>query len=301
MGKSGRSRWRPAIGFVLAATLVATLATTLATAMAGSAVGAPPPRPSGELRLYVLDCGVLLYNSPLRFGYKPGEVSPSNLANSCYLIDDPGKGTLLWDTGVVPDSAWTPGGWPPKKEYAEATAPLKDQLAAIGYRPEDVTYVAVSHMHWDHVANLYQFARSTWLASPYTRDHLLSDEKGDKIEPSMFTPLRTAKIVVTPDDHDYDVFGDGKVIRVPTPGHTPDHGVLVVKLKNHKPVILSGDLYHFRRDVALNTMMRGDDAPVLTRTREKVAALARQLGAEIWVGHDWNDFAAQKKAPAYYD
>ena len=69
-----------------------------------------------------------------------------------------------------------PDGPPPKKEYGEGIKPLAAQLAQIGKGPEDVTYVALSHVHWDHVANLYQFARSMWLTSPYTRDKVLSDD-----------------------------------------------------------------------------------------------------------------------------
>ncbi len=271
-------------------------------ALAGSTAGAAPAKGGSDLKLYVFDCGVLLYNSPERFGYKPGEVSPTNLSDGCYLIDDPGKGTMVWDTGVVPDRMWNPnGGPPPKKEYGEAVKPLNAQMAAAGYKPEDITYIAVSHMHWDHVANLYQFGKSTWLASAYTRDKLLSDEKGDKIDPSMFTALKTSKIEVMPDDKDFDVFGDGKVIRIPTPGHTPDSAVLLVKLKNHKPVILAGDLYHFHKDIARNHVTRGEDEAALKRGRARVADLIRTLKAELWIPHDWNDFAAVKKSPAFYD
>ena len=270
-------------------------------ALAPSSFAADASARGGDLRLYVLDCGVLLYNSPERFGYKPGEINPTNLSDGCYLIDDPGHGTLIWDTGVIPDRMWAPGAPPPKKEYAEGTLPFAAQLAQIGYKPQDITYVAVSHMHWDHVANLYQFAASTWLTARYTRDRLLAPTPGDKIEPSMFAPLKDSRFVLLPDDKDYDVFGDGKVIRIPTPGHTPDSSVLLVKLKNHAPVILAGDLYHFRRDVETNRAARGEDPVALPIGRAKVQALVRQLGAEVWIGHDFREFTALKKAPAYYD
>jgi glyoxylase-like metal-dependent hydrolase (beta-lactamase superfamily II) len=194
---------------------------------------------------------------------------------------------------------WRPGGPPPKKQYAEGVEPLAAQIAKTGRRPEDITYVGVSHLHWDHVANLYQFAKSTWLVAPYTREK--SAVEGDKFDPSMFTAIRGARQIDMPTDRDYDVFGDGKVVRIPTPGHTPDHAVLLVRLKNHKPVILAGDLYHFRPDVALNRAYAGEEPVALAEGRARVQALARQIGAEVWIGHDWNEFAAIKKAPAFYD
>ena len=269
-------------------------------ALASPGVSSRAAEPAG-VRLYVFDCGVLLYNNVARFGYRPGEVSPTNLSDGCFLIDDPGKGALIWDTGVIPDRMWTAGGFPPKKEYAEGTIPLRDQLVKIGKTPANVGYVAVSHMHWDHVANLYQFANSTWLTSAYTRDHLLADTPGDKIDPSMFTGLKTTRTVMLPDDADYDVFGDGRAVIVPAPGHTPDSRVLVVRLKRHRPVILVGDLYHFRKDVVTDKAAATEDAPTLRRTRAKVQALAKRLGAELWISHDWREFARLKKAPGFYD
>ena len=141
---------------VVVAAVLALVGGALAALTAGP--GQARAAGSGDVKLYVFDCGVLLYNDPSRFGYRKGEVNPASLSDGCFLIDDPGKGTLIWDTGVIPDRMWRSDGFPPKKEYAEGTVPLRDQLARIGRKPEDITYVAVSHTHWDHVANLYQFA-----------------------------------------------------------------------------------------------------------------------------------------------
>jgi glyoxylase-like metal-dependent hydrolase (beta-lactamase superfamily II) len=282
--------------------LAAAAVAVTAAVLAGSAgVAAPAPATGGDLKLYVFDCGVLLYNSVERFGYKAGEIEPTNLTDGCYLIDNPGKGTVVWDTGVIPDNMWAPGRPPPKKEYGEGVAPLRTQLEQTGRKLEDITYVALSHVHWDHVANLYQFTKSTWLTSAYTRGKVLSDEKGDKIDPSMFTPMKTAPYKVVSDTEEFDVFGDGKVIRIPTPGHTPDSAVLLVRLKNHKPVILAGDLYHFRKDVETRLVTRGEEPAALEAGRAKIDALAKRLGAEIWICHDYKEFKAQKKAPAFYD
>jgi glyoxylase-like metal-dependent hydrolase (beta-lactamase superfamily II) len=55
---------------------------------------------------------------------------------------------------------------------------MKAQLAAIGYAPSDITYLALSHFHWDHTANANQFVKSTWLARQVERDAMLPETAG---------------------------------------------------------------------------------------------------------------------------
>jgi glyoxylase-like metal-dependent hydrolase (beta-lactamase superfamily II) len=273
----------------------------LAIALVPAALAKEPRNAKGVLKLYVLDCGVLLYNSLLRFGYKDGQVTPTTLSDACYLIDDPGKGAMIWDTGVVPDSLWQEDGVPPKKLYGEATKPLVKQLAEIGYAPKDITYVAVSHAHWDHLANLSEFSASTWLTAPYTHDLLLSATPPRQTEPAMFAALKTTRTILLPDDRDYDVFGDGKVTVIPAPGHTPDSKVLMVKLKTFGPIFLVGDLYHFEKDIETNKIASNEDGAQLTASRAKIQALAAKTHGHVWIPHDFKDFAALKKAPLFYD
>jgi glyoxylase-like metal-dependent hydrolase (beta-lactamase superfamily II) len=265
------------------------------------ASGAPPVAPTKSVRLYVIDCGVLLYNDLQRFGYKKGEISPTNLSNGCYLIVHPMKGTLIWDTGVVPDNLWKDEKAPPKKEYAEGTIPLKKQLEQIGYEPEDIKFVAVSHAHWDHVANLYEFSHDTWLVSAYTRDKLLGAHPPDKTDASMFTPLRDTRTITLPDDKSYDVFGDGSAVIIPTPGHTPDSRVLLVNLKKTGPIVLSGDLYHFLKDIKTNNVLPNENRPQSLHSREEIQQLLKSDHGTLWVNHDYTQFSKLKKSPNYYD
>jgi glyoxylase-like metal-dependent hydrolase (beta-lactamase superfamily II) len=117
----------------------------------------------------------------------------------------------------------------------------------------------------------------------------------------MFEALKGTRTTILPRDADYDVFGDGVATIMPAPGHTPDSSVLVVRLKRHRPVILVGDLYHFRKDIETGKIAPNEDAPALRASRAKVEALARKIGAEIWVAHDWNAFAKLRKSPAFYE
>src|SRR5437660_6725670 len=103
------------------------------------------------VRLYVFDCGKLHYDDPSRFNFKKEEVKVYDLSVGCYLIAHP-KGTLMWDVGVIPDSTFPGDGKPATKLYATASKTLKSQLAAAGYTPDAITYLAMSHSHWDHLA-----------------------------------------------------------------------------------------------------------------------------------------------------
>ena len=91
---------------------------------AATAAGDPP-----SLKLYILDCGVLLYNDLRRFGYKPGDIKPTNLSDACYLVVHPTKGTLLWDMGAVPDTMWANDGFAPRSCTLREPSLFKSSLS----------------------------------------------------------------------------------------------------------------------------------------------------------------------------
>src|SRR5215831_4513213 len=120
------------------------------------------PAPPKSPRLYVLDCGRITVANGDSMGFKPGELATSNMVTPCFLIVHP-RGTLMWDTGEIPDSAFANGVSPAKQGAFTVDRPLLPQLAAIGYKPADITYMALSHYHGDHVANANAFASATWI------------------------------------------------------------------------------------------------------------------------------------------
>src|SRR5437660_12761627 len=125
-----------------------------------------------SLRLYILDCGKITGVGETAFGFQPGQLATTEMFTPCYLIAHP-KGTLMWDTGEIPDSNFKAPG-PATQGAFTVTRPLLPQLAAIGYTPADITYLALSHYHGDHVANANAFAASTWIVQKIERDAMFT-------------------------------------------------------------------------------------------------------------------------------
>lgn len=268
---------------------------------------APPPPAS--VRLYVFDCGTIENVDPARFGLTKEEAGITRMSVACFLVVHP-KGTLIWDTGVVPDTAWTPNGQSQARQVVlpnglkrdvTVRVPFLSQLAAVGYSPADITYLALSHDHYDHSANASAFAGSTWLVRGPEHDSMFSATPPPFTRPADYAALRTARTVIIPTD-EYDVFGDGSVILKAAPGHTPGHQVLYVKLAHTGGVILSGDLYHFPAQRTLGRVFGADFDSAQTRaSRATIEAYAKRMKAQLWIQHDFVGNARLQKAPAYYE
>ena len=257
---------------------------------------AQPPK---SLRLYVFDCGSLNIPDISPYQLKKEEIATNYMSVPCFLVAHP-KGALMWDVGAVPDSAFKAGG-PGTLRYATSMKPLAAQLAEAGYSPADITYLALSHFHWDHVGNANLFAGATWLVRKPERDIMFSEPASPRTEPANYSALKNSKtIIVTKDD--YDVFGDGTVVMKSAPGHSPAHQVLFLKLANTGPVLLSGDLYHYPEERKLKRIPTTEfNAAQTVASREAIEAFIKKTGAQLWIQHDFNGNAKLKKAPAFYD
>jgi N-acyl homoserine lactone hydrolase len=258
------------------------------------------PKALKSLRLYIFDCGTIHTANADAYSLKKEEVGSTEMSIPCILVAHP-KGTLMWDNGDIPDSAFPPGGGPATAGVVTQATPLLPQLKAVGYTPADITYLAISHYHGDHVANANAFAGSIWLARKVERDRMFSDTPIPRSDPANYSQLRNSKTVII-DKDEYDVFGDGKVILKSTPGHTPGHQSLFLKLAKTGPVVLSGDLYHYPEERSLHRL------PVAEFNKDQTAASRAELelflkktGAQLWIQHDFLGNAKLKKAPDYYE
>ena len=289
---------RPLYGSLVA------LGTLLATV--GISALQPRAQPTSP-RLYVFDCGTL-EGDPARFNFKREEMATTDMSVACYLVIHP-KGTLMWDTGAVPDREVKPGNQRTRyhvvltnaDRYVTLSTSLKSQLAEAGYTPGNITYLALSHYHYDHTANSNEFGNATWLVRQVERDAMFADKPPDLVRRTTFDALKKSKTVIIKTD-DYDVFGDGSVVIKWAPGHTPGHQVLFIKLAKTGPVLLSGDLYHYPEERTLDRVPTFDVDPAQTRrTRAAIDVFLKNNHAQLWIQHDIKANAALKKAPAFYE
>jgi len=263
------------------------------------------PAPPKSVRLYILNCGDITGVGEAQFGFKPGQLADSHMVTPCYLIVHP-RGTMMWDTGEIPDADFKAPG-PIKEGAFTITRPLLPQLAALGYTPADITYLALSHYHGDHVANANSFAGSTWIVQDVERTAMFAKPNGKAQAPgtapdsTFYGKLEHSKTILLHSE-DQDVFGDGTVVVKFTPGHTPGHQSLFLKFAKTGPVVLSGDLYHYPEERSLGIVPGFDfNADQTRKSRADLEVFLKKSGAKLWIQHSTADNAKLKKAPEYYE
>jgi glyoxylase-like metal-dependent hydrolase (beta-lactamase superfamily II) len=241
-------------------------------------------------RLYIMDCGHNAATDQARWSPGVNVGKPIELSDNCYLIQH-GSQLLLWDTGYPDAVADKPLTGP--VGTATRAKKLADQLAEIRITPADITYVAVSHTHGDHVGNVDMFPQSMLLMQKAELDWAFADGKSPP-----FRKDRPIKELAG----DFDVFGDGSVTILSTPGHTPGHQSLLVRLPRTGYVVLTGDLAHFKdnwdndRVPSMNT-----SADQTHASRAKVVKVLDERKAQLWINHDKPTSVGQKHSPDFYD
>jgi N-acyl homoserine lactone hydrolase len=281
--------------------LATTLQTVLAfTALAPLTLSQTRPEPPKSVRLYVFDNGAIKGLDPAAFHLKKEEIATADMVLCSYLIVHP-KGTLMWDTGAIPDADLKADASPVTQGRYTATKTLKSQLAALGYAPTDITYFGLSHYHSDHTANANAFAGATWLVQQPERDAMFAEKAPPIAQRAQYIALKDSKTKVL-NGQDYDVFGDGTVVIKAAYGHTPGQQVLYLKLAKTGPILLAGDLYHYQEE--RNT----DKTPTFEFNRDQslasratIEAFLKKTGAQLWIQHDFNGSAKLKKSPQFYE
>ncbi len=258
--------------------------------------------PVKTVRLYSMDCGQVTIKDARNFsdtGDLDGKAVKAVAA--CYLIRHP-QGNLMWDTGLSDEVAKTPGGVDAAggNFHLEVKKPLVAQLAEIGITPADVKYLALSHLHFDHTGNANVFAGATWLVNKAELAAATADPPGFGVDPATISAHKTAKLELLAGDH--DVFGDGSVVILKGPGHTPGHQLLQLTLAKAGTVIISGDLYHTHENrKERNVPVFNTDRADTLATMDRIEKIVKNRKARFVVQHVQADFDALPKFPAWLD
>ena len=257
-----------------------------------------------EIRLYAIDCGSLAFKDMSMFsdtGHYDGKKNGS-MVDPCFLLQHP-AGFFLWDTGLGDALV---GHDPPVNEAGvglHVQKTLVGQLAQIGVRPADIKVLAFSHFHVDHTGNANLFTAATWLINEEELRWALGKPTPPVVVPESFNAYKNVQTRMI--SGDYDVFGDGTIRILRTPGHTPGHQVLLVKLAHTGPVLLSGDLYHLASDRpragdgAGQVMTVNVDRAQTLASMNRVESILKNTASRLVIQHDPADFASLPKFPAF--
>jgi N-acyl homoserine lactone hydrolase len=247
-----------------------------------------PALAAPDMSVARLDCGTpqapVAVNQRFSDTYSYGDLK-IQFVYSCYLIKH-GDQYLLWDTG----HAMTTPNVAPKVS-------IVDQLAKIEVKPEQINFVGISHYHADHTGQVASFPQATLLIGKGDWDAITSPKPAEGVNFKPFEGWIKGENKVEPVALDKDVFGDGSVIMLYTPGHTPGHHSLWVKLPEMGNVIITGDAAHFREN------FDGDGVPAFNFDRaqtiaslERLKKIASVYKATIIIQHDARDV---DKLPAF--
>jgi N-acyl homoserine lactone hydrolase len=240
-----------------------------------------------DMEMWRLECGDIhmadgaIFSDTHRF-----DGQPRALAGSCYLIRH-GEDYLLWDAGLPKSLIGAPTSDHGVSLSLERS--VVDQIAELGIEPKAVSTVAISHYHFDHAGQLPDFADATLLISERDWEVVSSQEAGvPYLDLSLFAPwLGKSKGRVQTIAKDHDVFGDGSVLIKSTPGHTPGHNSLLVRLPETGDVLLTGDLYHFQEQALAHSVPQYNYSRALTlSSMSRFDETAKVLNAKVVIQHD---------------
>jgi N-acyl homoserine lactone hydrolase len=259
--------------------------TSLFAGLATSAQAAP------EMSLARFDCGTpqapTAVNQRFSDTFAYGDLK-IQFVFSCYLIKH-GDDYLLWDTG----HAMTAPNVAPNVS-------LVDYLAKIDVKPDQIKYVGISHYHADHTGQVASFPNATLLIGAKEWDAITAPKPAEGVNYKPFESWIKGDSKVEPVPTDKDVFGDGTVIMLRTPGHTAGHSSLLVKLPQMGAVILTGDAVHFHENYDSDGVPWFNyDRAQTVASIERIKKIASNLKATVIIQHDARDIEKLPVFPAF--
>jgi N-acyl homoserine lactone hydrolase len=245
-----------------------------------------------QVKLYQLVGGSILVKKLEVFSQDSAYTGQTKqFADAYYVISHP-KGNLMWDAGlpeqlVMPEPYNEPSG-----VYAiRRPDSLVNQLKSIGFKIEDFKYFAMSHSHFDHTGHANLMKDATWIVQENEYNSVAGDSA--KVKNPAVSALKNIQKI----KGDFDVFGDGTVVIKYTPGHTIGHQALYVEVAGlEKPILLTGDLYHFEENRANKRVPSFNyDVKQTLESMDSFEAFAKEKNAEVIIQHSPIAFEKLKK------
>ncbi|TXC73288.1 N-acyl homoserine lactonase family protein [Sphingorhabdus soli] len=218
------------------------------------------------------------------------------LTDSCYLIRH-GDQLMLWDTGLPGDLAGKgpqhDAGW-----TMELARSLVDQLADLGIKPADIDIVGISHFHNDHTGQLAMFPNAKLLTGKGDWDAITAAQPDAGLNVAPYAHWAKDGGSVEPVSGDHDVFGDGSVVMLDLPGHTPGHTGLKVVTPG-KTYLLTGDVAHFHANYDADDVPTWNtDKAASVESLKRFKGIAEEAGATVVIQHDPADIGLVPAARA---
>ena len=257
---------------------------------------------TAKLAITRLDCGTIQVNDLNVFSDTDAYIGQKmTLVDGCYLLRH-GDDYLLWDTGLpasLKGAALSDNG--PMSASLEKT--IEEQLNTLGVNKAQIKIVAISHYHFDHIGQLPEFAHAKLLIGRGDWDAVTAAKPAPNVNPAPFKSwIDGVAENVEAVTGDKDIYGDGSVTMLATPGHTPGHSSLLVRLAHKGPVLLTGDAAHFTANYDNNGVptFNTDRADTLA-SLQRIKGLAKNLKATVVIQHEPADVAKLPAFPAFAD
>lgn len=252
-------------------------------------------------KIYILDGGLARVEDGSIYSPGTNVDVPMTLSCNAYLVRH--RGTwILWDTGTPDDLFSEPGG----KVVAHGirgivVRTIASQLSAIGVNPKDVGYLLLSHAHYDHAGNCGLFTNAKWIVQRAEYEAMFGpDPEQFGYLPEVYRSLEHNDRAIV--DGDTDVFNDGALRMIATPGHTPGHCSLLVQLPRSGPVLLSGDVAHNRDNLKNHRVPSiNADTTASLASMHRAEEVLKQERATIWINHDTEQSGMFSHAPAFIE
>ena len=249
------------------------------------------------IKMFMFDGGTVQVNMLEIFSQDDAYKGQSKtFADAFYLIQHP-DGNLLWDAGLSEDLIGKEPFTTPEGAFTVSRKTgIEEQLKSIGLSTNDVKYIALSHTHFDHSGSASKLSNAIWIVQE-TEYNFVTSEEQKKQSPDNFNAIKNLKALKKINGN-YDVFGDGRVVIVSTPGHTPGHQSLFVDLEQEGPLMLTGDMYHMEESRENSRVpIFNHDVDQTLASMEVFETFAKEKGARVIIQHSSKDYNSLNPAP----